>query len=284
VVNTTSTPQTATVTNTSSTTALAITSIGIALTAGGANTDYAITGNTCPISPQTLAASATCQILVSFTPSQIAVEPATSLTVTATGVGTLVTVLTGTGTKAGTGGGGGGGTADFTMTTSSTGVSVPQGSTATYTFLITPQNGSKDTVSFTCNGPSGSTCSTTPTTVAMDGSNSQVVTLLVGTTGGSGAGAKSVRPQLIPRSIFFALLPFSIVGILLINKRRGYMLALMLVVICLLLGMSACGGSNSSGSSNGLAPGSYQIAFVATSNAATPTTVTYSLTLVVSSQ
>jgi hypothetical protein len=275
------TPVTKTLTlgNGSSTNPLGIT--GISITAGNADGTFTVSNN-CPLS---LAASATCQVSVTFTPTKAGTAESATLTVSATGVASVTVALTGTGIS-----GGGGGTTpttgDFTMTASTTGVSVVEGSTAVYNFSITPQNGSKDTVTFACTkNPVGSTCSITPSQVVMDGSTVQPVTLIVGTTGGSGTGAKSVAPRLIPRSIFFALLPFSLVGMLLIKKRRGSWLALMLVVICLLMGMTACGGSNSTSSSDsGLAPASYEVDFTATSSADAANPQTIKLTLIVSKQ
>jgi hypothetical protein len=59
----------------------------------------------------------------------------------------------------------------------------------------------------------------------------------------------------------------------------------MLVVICLLMGMTACGGSNSTSSSDsGLAPASYEVDFTATSSADAANPQTIKLTLIVSKQ
>jgi len=60
----------------------------------------------------------------------------------------------------------------------------------------------------------------------MDGTTTKTATLYVTTNGGNGGAANSTPPRLFPRSIFLALLPFSVMGILLINRRRGVWLVL----------------------------------------------------------
>ena len=102
----------------------------------------------------------------------------------------------------------------------------------------------------------------------MDGTTTKTATLSVNTTGGNGVTAKS---QVRGRSIFLALLPFSMMGMLLINKRRGFWLVLMLLALCLVLGAVGCGAgaasTTTSGSSGGgLAPGTYQVTVNASAN------------------
>ena len=94
-INTTSTSQTVTLTN-SGTAALTISSIALTGTNSG---DFAQT-NTCPLSPATLATSASCSISVTFTPSATGARSA-SLTISDNAVGSPHSVsLTGTGTSA----------------------------------------------------------------------------------------------------------------------------------------------------------------------------------------
>jgi hypothetical protein len=112
----------------------------------------------------------------------------------------------------------------------------------------------------------------------MDGTTVPTVKVYVNTNGGNGVTA---NVRFGARSIFLALLPFSMMGMLLINKRRGYWLALMLVTICLLLGLAGCGAGAESASSIPLAPGTYQVSVVATSGA---TTQNITLSLVVNKQ
>jgi hypothetical protein len=278
----TATSQTLTLTNASTTSALT----GLTYVLSGTNSaDFVIqaSGTTCTgsLAASTTSTTSTCTITIGYTPTLTSQETAT-LTVSATGASNSSQTVSLTGNVSSSGGGGG--TGDFTMTASSTGVSVVQGSTATYTFLVTPQNGSKDTITFSCSGPVGSSCSASPNPLTMDGSTAKIVTLIVGTTGGSGNGALRA-PKLFPNAIFYALLPFSFFGMMLFNKRRGFWLALTLVVISLLMFMTACGSSSSpSSSDSGLASGSYTVVFTGKSNASTPTTQSITLTLVVSKQ
>jgi hypothetical protein len=102
----------------------------------------------------------------------------------------------------------------------------------------------------------------------------QTTTLSVNTTGGSGTMAKS---RVGARSIFLALLPFSMMGMLLINKRRGIWLVLLLLAMCVFLGSVGCGASSGGTSSGGLDPGTYQVTVTATSGGTTLPPITLSL-------
>jgi hypothetical protein len=114
----------------------------------------------------------------------------------------------------------------------------------------------------------------------MDGTTTHTVQFTVGTSGGNGTSARLTPAQLGVRGIFFALLPFSMMGMLLTKRRRGLGLVLILLVVCLALGMASCGAAPSatSGSSSGaLAPGTYSITVTAASTGST--VVTHPLTL-----
>lgn len=263
-VGVTSAAQTATLSNISATTALTVNSIAVVPQVTG-NTDFAIVSSTgagaCSSTlPFVLAVNASCTIQVTFTPST-AVSESANLTVNGSASNSpLSLALTGTGT-----GGGSGGGPDFNVTpVNSSGESVIQGGTATYSLQVAPINGYTGTVTFTVTGlATGSSWSVSPNPLNLNGATTQTVTLTVNTSGGSGSSARAVPPQAGARAIFLALLPFSMVGMLFMNKRRGIWLALGLVVLCLLLGMVGCGSG--SGSSSGLAAGSYKFTLVGTS-------------------
>jgi hypothetical protein len=143
---TSSTAQTAQLTNTGNA-ALTISSIAI----GGANpTDFAET-NTCG---STLAAGASCQISITFTPASAAGFSA-NLQVTDNAAGATQTIsLTGTGTAPAT----------FSVS-SSTGVqTVDPGGTATYSITVTSQNGTfSNAVALSASGlPAGATSTFSP--------------------------------------------------------------------------------------------------------------------------
>ena len=192
-----------------------------------------------------------------FTPSS-AVNESANLTVNGSASNSpLSLALTGTGT-----GGGSGGGPDFNITGTGS-VAVVQGGTAPYTLQVAPVNGYSGTVTFNVTGlPKGTSWSISSNPLTLNGAP-QNVTLTVTTSGGSGSSARAVPPQSGSRAIFLALLPFSMLGMLFMNKRRGMWLALGLVLLCLLLGMVGCGGGG--GSSGVAAGGPYSFTLVATS-------------------
>lgn len=262
-----------TVTNSSTTTALTISSIGITGT-----TDFAITlaSTTCAANT-VLAAGTTCSIGITFTPSATGAETAI-LTVGGSASNSPQKVtLTGTGTATPSN------AVDFTMTPDSTGVSVIQGGTAIFNITVAPLNGFNSTIGFSCQGPTGSNCTFSADSQTMDGVTSHTVQLAVGTSGGNGTSAKLRSGS---RSIFFALLPFTMMGMLFINKRRGFWLVLMLLGLCLVLGMVGCGtsGTGTSSNSGALAPGSYSVYVTATSTGTTVMTHNMTLTVAVTAK
>jgi hypothetical protein len=261
LLGTTSNAQTVTLTNSSST---ALTIAGIAFS--GVNPhDFNSSATTCPWSPATLAPNTTCTITVIFTPTIVGGETAT-LTVTGNASNSPQSVtLSGTGTNVAPPT-----PPPFTVTPESMGVSVIQGGTATYNLTVAPVNSFSNSINFTCSGPKGSSCSFSVNPLPMN----QTTTLSVNTTGGSGTMAKS---RVGARSIFLALLPFSMMGMLLINKRRGIWLVLLLLAMCVFLGSVGCGASSGGTSSGGLDPGTYQVTVTATSGGTTLPPITLSL-------
>ena len=263
-LNTASGSQPVTLTNTSSTSALAFS--GVQLSDNLGNSDFTQT-NGCPAS---LAALATCTIQVTFTPTVAAAETAT-LTVNGNSSPSVAV--------SGTGGTTGSGSADFTLNPANNGgESVVQGNQATFSVSVSPANGFNSTISFTCAGPSGTTCSVSPNPLTMNGVTVPTVNLYVSTTGGNGGSAELAAPRFSSRPIFLALLPFSMMGILLINKRRCLWLVLMLVGLGLLMGLASCGASGTSSSTTSpVAAGAYTVTLSGTSSGTT--VVTHSLTL-----
>jgi hypothetical protein len=278
---------TLTVSNSSST--VTFTNLNFAITPSGS--DFSISPSTTSGCGSSLAAGATCNMTVSFSPAsseKAGTTDTATLTVSATGAsnsGATVT-LTGKVTSSGSGGGGGGGggTSEFTMTPTASSVSVSQGNVAIFDISVTPQNSSTDTVTFSCSGPSGTTCSVSPTSLKLNGSSttSTNVTLSVATNGGSGGMSRMTAPGFFGRQTIFALLPFTLVGMLLTRRRRGLWALLVVLAICLTMGMAACGSSSSSsGSSGTLAVGGpYTVTFKATpqsSSASAPSPLSLSL-------
>jgi hypothetical protein len=264
LVSTQSSAQVVTLSNSA---ALPLTVTGVALSG---NTDFAISATTCATPPFTLVTSASCTISLTFTPSTTGSSESATLTVSGSSANSPAKVnITGTGSSVVTSG------ADFTMTPSATGVSVVQGDTAVFTITVAPVNGFNSSIAFTC-AQSSPACSFSSSTLTMDGTTTKNIQLSVPTGGGS---AKVTPLGIGSRSVFFALLPFSMMGMLLINKRRGFWLVFMLLGLCLVMGMAGCGTSGTtSSSSNGLQPGNtYEVTVVATSTGST--VVTHTMTL-----
>jgi hypothetical protein len=120
----------------------------------------------------------------------------------------------------------------------------------------------------------------------MDGTTTKIATLTVNTSGGNGSTAK----QFGARSIFLALLPFSMMGMLLANKRRGgWLVVLLLLALCVSLGMVGCGAGSASTSttpSSGLAPSAspYTINVTAASSANPTQSQSFALSLMVNAK
>jgi photosystem II stability/assembly factor-like uncharacterized protein len=124
----------------------------------------------------TLAAGGSCSITVSFTPSGGGAQSGT-LTVTDDAAGSPQSAsLSGTGE-------------DFALGTasgSSDSASVTAGQKATYNLSVSPAGGFNQAVSLACTGvPSKSTCSVSPASVTLDGTNSAAVQVTVTTTASS---------------------------------------------------------------------------------------------------
>lgn len=244
---TTSTAKTVTLTNTSSTYPLTISSITT-------TNDFKQTNN-CPISPATLAANANCTIQVTFAPTAATDETA-SLTVTGVAANSPQSVaLTGTGTSAGSSG-----SPDFTLTSSQQSISASSsGGTATFNISAAPLNGFNQQLNFTCTIPSGASCSTSPTSLNMDGTSIPSVAVTVTIAGAGGVTfPKGGELRLGRRPIFASILPFCMLGMVAVGRKRRVMFALLLVLFGAVLLSVNCGGGSSSSSAK-MTPGTYQV-------------------------
>ena len=175
LVGSTSAPQSVTLTNTGAS-VMAVASI----TASG---DFAET-NTCGTS---LAVNASCTVSITFKPTTAGAH-AETLTITDNSPDSpQVVTLSGTGQ-------------DFSLAmasgTSST-ATVTAGGTANYTLSVSPQGGFNQVVTLTCGGaPSLATCSLSPASVTLDGTNAASVRVTVTTTASTLAPPGSTEPRL----------------------------------------------------------------------------------------
>ncbi|MEJ2006848.1 MAG: choice-of-anchor D domain-containing protein, partial [Acidobacteriota bacterium] len=169
VVGNTASAQSVTLTN-SGTSSLTITGI----TASG---EFAVasTGTTCSTS-KALAASGSCTIAVTFTPDGPGTNTGT-ITINDNAASSTQTIaLSGTGE-------------DFTLgmaSGSSSSASVSAGGSASYTLALAPEGGFNQAVNLACSGaPAYATCTVSPASVTLDGSNNSSVSVKVSTTASS---------------------------------------------------------------------------------------------------
>jgi hypothetical protein len=244
LVNTTSSPQSVTVTNTGSVN-LMLSSIGVPAPFTLANSGTCSTSN--PI-----AAGASCTVAITFTPTTAGpVSNSLSLSDNAGGSPQTVT-LSGTGQ-------------DFSFAApsgSSTSATVAPGSSATYSLSVGGAGGMSGTVNFTCTGaPSEATC-TVPNQVTV-GNSATPVTVTVTTTAAS-LGAPRFPPlrPLLPRAPGFpgwctlALVLLAIAWIVRRRTRPGispWRAAFLPFVagLLLVLALAGCGGSGGGGGGGG---------------------------------
>ena len=241
-VGTTSAAQSVTVTNTGSGN---LTFGAGAVTVSGANAaDFALASDTC--SGQTVAPNGACAVGITFMPSVAGSESAT-LNFTDNASGSPQTVsLTGTGA-----------TPNFTLSVASGSASsatVSAGGNASYSLTLAPMGGFNKAVSLACTGaPSKATCTVSPASVTLDGTNPANVTVNVTTTAaslaapGPNAGPPPPGPFLL-HEWWIALLLLLMMGVLAMafseRRRRVPLMAGAVLLAAIAVG---CGGGGSGG-------------------------------------
>ena len=159
---------------------------------------------------------------------------------------------------------------DFSFTSSSSTQTVTPGSTATYTIAVNPIAGFNQTVALSCSGaPTGSTCSLSPSSIALSGSTPASVTVSVTTMGSSANATQPRSPHDTQIPIFFAIC--GLPGLLLWGGRRSapgsgkttaiYGAAL-LGIVCFV--MAGCGGNSSSTGGGGTPANTYTLTVTGT--------------------
>ena len=144
---------------------------------------------------------------------------------------------------------GGGTNPDFAVSASPGGATVNAGQLANYTVSATPTGGFNQTVRWTCSGaPANSTCTVSPSSAQLDGTNPATTTVTVATTARSflppWAPLRHV-PLLYPLTVAAACLALLLTGAFLSKlnraacRRFGFSAPLLLLVLAL---CASCGG------------------------------------------
>jgi hypothetical protein len=104
-------------------------------------------------------------------------------------------------------------TADYSLTISNSALTVAQGSSGNLTVTVTPKNGFKQAVGFTCSGlPSGGSCSFNPQTLTpAAGAVSATVTVQLPAAAGTAVPPRGVFPPFQPTALY--ILALAILGI-----------------------------------------------------------------------
>ena len=182
------------------------------------------------------------------------------------------------------------GTPDFTISATPASSSVTAGGSVSYTLTLTPGGGFTGTVQVTCTGaPSEATCTPSPASLTLDGTNTAKVNLTVSTTAAS-LGPLShfstrrwIRSSEVPGIAACCLAFLCLFGTLALAPGRRAFKVIGAVTFMFVIGVSCgCGGgnsgSNSPPSNPGTPAGTYNLTLSTNSGALTHTT-TVSLTV-----
>ena len=242
-----------------------------AVTITGTNAaDFSIGADTC--SGVTVAPNGTCSVSVTFTPSIAGSETATLSFVDNAPDNPQTVSLSGTGV-----------TADFTLSVASgspSSATVSAGGSVSYSLTLTPEGGFNQAVSLACTGaPSKATCTVSPTSDTLDGTDPAPVSVKVTTTAPSLAppGPRGGPPPPGGFSMhgwWIALLLLLMLGTVTLafadRRRRVPLLAGAVLLAAIAVGCGGGGGSGGGGGANtttmpGTPTGSYTLTVTGTS-------------------
>jgi hypothetical protein len=184
----------------------------------------------------------------------------------------------------------GGTSADFGIGVAPASLTLAAGQSGTSTVTVTPLQGFTSTVNLSCGSlPAKVTCSISPTSVTLDGTNPTTATVSFATT------ASSVVPPMLPGPRLprqpIGLLAGALALLLLLARRFGkpplpQRVLISAAALLLVFSVGSCGGGSSSGSSastgtSGTPPGTYSIVLTGAAASGSPSRPT-TLTLIVS--
>jgi hypothetical protein len=269
-VGTTSAAQTVTLSNTGN--------ASLTITGVSASGDFAET-NSCGSS---VAAGVNCTISVTFTPTASGTRTGTlSITDNASGSPQSVS-LTGTGSNS---------TGDFSLSASPTSGTITAGQSAAFALTVSPSGGFSQTVGLACSGAlQAGTCTISPSSVTLNGSNASTTNIMVTTT------ARGILwPQPGPRWIFprlpamgkhteltkilWLMAILALLG-LLTGRRRQVRLTLGFAIVMGVLGAGCTGVVKSTTIVSGTPAGTYTLTLTGASGMGSSTT-THSINLTV---
>ncbi len=247
-VNTTSAPQTVTLTNTGN--------IPLQITSIATSTDYAQTNN-CGIS---LAPNAICSLSVTFRPSAVG-NRSGQISFATNSIGGISAI-----SVSGTGAG-----SDFAVAVASgasSSATVTAGATASYTLSLNPVDGFNQTVALSCTGaPSLSTCTVSPNVLTPDGTHAANINVSVSTTAATLVlpRAQGIYPG--PLVILLLLTAFVLARAREHRRRPAYSAFALLVGVLTLLSSCSTGGNSGGGGTHdpGTPAGDYTLTVSGTS-------------------
>jgi len=259
-VKTTSASQSVSVTNSGNAN---LTISGLSITGTNAS-DFAIaaSGTTCSAG-STVTPGTNCSIAVTFTPTALGIRNAAmSIADNAQGSPQIVSL--------------GGLGVDFAMAVTpgtASSESVTPGGAASYSLALTPEGGFNQAIFLACTGaPSGATCTVSPSTVALDGTNAQAVKVTVTTAAPTlvPPGPKDGPPTSPGFAInywWIALLLLASFALALKRPRRAFLLASVFLLFAITL--SCGGGGGVATPSPGTPAGTYTLTVTGTSGSLT---------------
>ena len=215
-VGTASTAQSVTLTNTGS---AVLDLAGISVSGDFAETDDC---------GSSLAVGGSCTIDVTFTPTDVGARTG-EVTITSNAPSSPDTIaLSGTGT-------------DFSISASPASATISAGQSATYTLTVSPLGGFTGDVSLSCSGePQAATCSISPTSVTLDGTNVSTADVTVATTASSTVFPLPEPPFGLHWMVWLLALAILISLVQAARRRRGWVTLAAAVLSVVLL--SSCGG------------------------------------------